>query len=142
MLIVLCGRSVEGINASRWSKSSYLPSARLSSETIYADTRRRRWYNGRRPHLNGGNENRNLFCLCDDCDARLEEDLKGQFLSEFCDCDVPKRWMCSKCVGDEARETNEMYSRYTIGETHDEERWAELRDKTKGMMDHQFEILV
>lgn len=35
-----------------------------------------------------------------------------------------------------------MYDRNTIRETDDYERWEELRDKTKVMQDHQFEILV
>lgn len=45
-------------------------------------------------------------------------------------------------MDEEARETNEMYDRNTIREVDDYERWEELLEQTKDMMDHQFSILV
>lgn len=102
---------------------------------------RRHWDN-RRPHLNGAWQNENVFCLCDACDSVLEEQLKGQFLNELCDCDVPTRWICSKCVRQETEEMREMYAKYTLGETDDFDRWSDLCEVTKNMTDHQFNIVV
>ncbi len=50
--------------------------------------------------------------------------------------------MCSKCVVAEAKETGELYDKYTVGETDDYGRWEELSDLSKNMTDHQFNIVV
>ncbi|KAI2777150.1 hypothetical protein F4815DRAFT_482144 [Daldinia loculata] len=95
----------------------------------------------RRPHLNKSWQNENLMCLCDVCDARLEEQLSGQFLNELCDCDTSKRWICLKCTKEQDKETGEYYKKHTVAEVHDYDRYLEDYDATKVMMDHQFDIL-
>ncbi|KAI8654374.1 hypothetical protein NCS56_01394700 [Fusarium sp. Ph1] len=37
------------------------------------------------------------MCLCPPCDAAMEEEGKGKFLNELCDCDALRYWICSKC---------------------------------------------
>ncbi|OTB02981.1 hypothetical protein M426DRAFT_322210 [Hypoxylon sp. CI-4A] len=98
-------------------------------------------YPNRRPHLNGPWQNENLMCLCDACDAKQEDQVRGKFLNELCDCDYYRRWICMKCAKEEKKWTDEYYKNNTIPETHQYERYEELYDFTKVMMDHQFEIL-
>lgn len=66
-----------------------------------------------RPHVNAAWESRNVMCLCNACDARLEGELQGQFLNELCDCDVFTRWICHKCVKEEQQFTQEYYDDHT-----------------------------
>lgn len=93
-----------------------------------------------RPHLSAGWENENILCLCDACDAKLEEELRGQFLHELCDCERDTRWLCSKCVDRQDRETREMYDKYTV--FSESEGYEELADVTKTMVDHAFYLAV
>jgi hypothetical protein len=83
----------------------------------------------RRPHLNAAWQNENIMCLCEDCDVAAEEQLRGCFLSELCDCDRYARWICSKCVKEEQKFTNEYYDKHTVFEGD--------RESTKSMVDHQ-----
>jgi hypothetical protein len=114
----------------------------------------------RRPHLNPPWQSDNVMCLCESCDANMEETLRGKFLSDTCDCDVYKRWICSGCVTAEQKETRLYYSKHTVCEVGDWERyqgaanlyyekksvegpedWAEVTwissCKTKSVQDHQ-----
>ncbi|KAI1409527.1 hypothetical protein F5Y13DRAFT_193282 [Hypoxylon sp. FL1857] len=93
-----------------------------------------------RPHLDGS-QNANLMCLCDSCDARLEEQLRGQFLNELCDCNVYRRWICPTCVKKENRWMLEYYKKHTVREVQDYSRYVEDYDSTKVMGDDQFDIL-
>ncbi|KAH7325604.1 hypothetical protein B0I35DRAFT_347608, partial [Stachybotrys elegans] len=96
----------------------------------------------RRPHLNPPWQSENVMCLCESCDAKMNETLRGKFLSDTCDCDVYKRWICSGCATAEKKQTKLYYSKHTktVEGTDD---WAELMeivfDETKSMQDHQFE---
>ncbi|KAF2114251.1 hypothetical protein BDV96DRAFT_688457 [Lophiotrema nucula] len=67
----------------------------------------------RRPHLNSSWELCNIMCLCSACDAKVEDELKGQFLYETCDCDIYTRWVCSKCVREERKWTSEYFAEHT-----------------------------
>ncbi|KAI1499730.1 hypothetical protein F5X99DRAFT_410774 [Biscogniauxia marginata] len=96
----------------------------------------------RRPHLDCAWQIDNVMCLCDACDAKLEEQLRGRFLSELCDCDRYRRWICSRCVNEEKRWTSEYYKKHTVSEVDGYERFEENYDATKVMTDHQFEILL
>ena len=85
----------------------------------------------RRPHLNGSLESENVMCLCPECDARLEDELRGNFLNELCDCDLYTRWICSKCVEEEYLFTRSYYDNHTELEGNS--------DATKSLIDHQFD---
>ncbi|KAI9146999.1 hypothetical protein HJFPF1_13029 [Paramyrothecium foliicola] len=95
----------------------------------------------RRPHLNPPIQSENVMCLCQSCDIKMDEQLRGKFLNETCDCDVYKRWICRKCVVAEDNETSLYYKKHTISETHDWERYVDMLGKTKCMQDHQFDLL-
>ncbi|KAI2468754.1 hypothetical protein F4781DRAFT_249452 [Annulohypoxylon bovei var. microspora] len=100
-----------------------------------------RSYPDRRPHLNGPWQNENLMCLCDACDAELEAQVRGRFLNELCDCDLYKRWICSRCAKEEGEWTKEYYKKNTVREVDDYDRYCQDYDLTKVMTDHQFDIL-
>lgn len=51
----------------------------------------------RRPHLRKSFQMGAIMCLCPPCDAATEEEVKGKFLNELCDCDGLRYWICSKC---------------------------------------------
>jgi hypothetical protein len=93
-----------------------------------------------RPHLRADYSSMNGMSLCDSCDFKVEEGLTGNFLSALCDCDSYRRWICTKCVKAEVKETNEYLLDHTIAET-DYERYKEMYGKTKLVIDHQFERL-
>lgn len=92
-----------------------------------------------RPHLNESDNNENVFCMCDKCDAKLESELKGQHLNDLCDCDVPRLWRCFRCVEEEEVETRQMYERNTLWE---EDPRLDEHDETKWMTSHQHAIFV
>ncbi len=85
-------------------------------------------YPERRPHLNQDWASHNVMCLCRKCDPILEEELRGRFLNELCDCDIYTRWICSKCVKDE----REFWSEYSKNHTV-----CNGMGGTKTMGDHQ-----
>lgn len=93
-------------------------------------------YPERRPHLNAAWQNENLMCLCPPCDDKLEQELKGRFLNELCDCDLFKRWLCNKCRQEEVQFTISYYKDHTAGdwEGYDDEASA---PQTNLMVDHQ-----
>ncbi|KAI0382293.1 hypothetical protein F5Y04DRAFT_253418 [Hypomontagnella monticulosa] len=93
----------------------------------------------RRPHFNQSSDN--LLCLCPPCDARLENELKGKFLNETCDCDRYTRWICRRCVEQERRETKAYYEKHTVREVDDYEHYEEFYDLTMVRRDDQFDIL-
>ncbi|KAF2789008.1 hypothetical protein K505DRAFT_352843 [Melanomma pulvis-pyrius CBS 109.77] len=66
-----------------------------------------------RPHINAAQEVRNVMCLCNACDARVEAKVRGQFLNETCDCNVYKRWICHKCAKEEQKFTRKYYNEFT-----------------------------
>lgn len=68
----------------------------------------------RRPHLNVLARSENVMCLCRECDPILEDELRGQFLNELCDCDIYTRWICSKCVKEEQTFAFEYYKNHTV----------------------------
>jgi hypothetical protein len=43
----------------------------------------------------------------------MENQVKGKFLNERCDCDRYKRWICVKCEGEESEETREYFKERT-----------------------------
>ncbi|KAK3316890.1 hypothetical protein B0H66DRAFT_307172 [Apodospora peruviana] len=67
----------------------------------------------RRPHLHYTGEKYNVMALCLACDNATEEQLRGNFLNELCDCDVFRRWMCLGCVNQERDEASEYHQKYT-----------------------------
>ncbi|KAH6883441.1 hypothetical protein B0T10DRAFT_410925 [Thelonectria olida] len=89
----------------------------------------------RRPHLNSSWQLENVMCLCPSCDAKLEEELAGQFLNELCDCDRFERWICSKCVREDHKFTRDYFDKHTKWEWYAED---EGDTPTKFMTDHQF----
>ncbi|KAI1090671.1 hypothetical protein F5B19DRAFT_316754 [Rostrohypoxylon terebratum] len=92
----------------------------------------------RRPHLNGPWISQTVICLCDSCDAKLEDEIRGDFLNERCDCDTVKRWICKKCVMEEERWAEEYYERYTSGDGRN--RFNKDYGNTKRMVGFKFEI--
>ncbi|KAI1475093.1 hypothetical protein F4774DRAFT_398384 [Daldinia eschscholtzii] len=95
----------------------------------------------RRPHFNRTHTADNIMCLCDACDDKLEEQLKGKFLNELCDCDRYRRWICFKCEKQEYKEAREYRKKHTVLETDDYPRYVQDCDSTKCMVDHQFDVL-
>ncbi|KAI1800170.1 hypothetical protein F4811DRAFT_540250 [Daldinia bambusicola] len=95
----------------------------------------------RRPHLNFEGEVKNIMCLCDACDANLEDQLKGRYLEELCDCDRFKRWICFKCAKEEEEEAKEYRRRYIISGEDDFERYVEEAAVTKSMVEDEHEVL-
>ncbi|KPM39546.1 hypothetical protein AK830_g7001 [Neonectria ditissima] len=59
------------------------------------------WFPNRRPHLRTNCRVDNIMCLCPPCDAAVETEVAGKFLSQLCDCDLYKRWICAKCAEEE-----------------------------------------
>jgi hypothetical protein len=85
-------------------------------------------YPTRRPHLNSPWQSENVMCLCTECDVAAENELRGQFLNELCDCDIYERWICPKCVKREHQFTREYYKNHT--------KYDEFGD-TRQVGDHQ-----
>lgn len=83
-----------------------------------------------RPHLNAAWQSENVMCLCPECDGRVEEEVRGRFLNELCDCNAYARWICSKCVKEERKFTRDYYEKHTAMDGYGE---------TKHMTDHQFD---
>lgn len=54
----------------------------------------------RRPDIQHFYNFEDIMWLCLKCDAKTEEELKGKFLSELCDCDLYTRWICTRCYED------------------------------------------
>ena len=50
----------------------------------------------RRPHWDTTGSTRAIIAYCSPCDENIERDLPTR-LSEFCDCDQYKRWICLPC---------------------------------------------
>jgi hypothetical protein len=100
----------------------------------------------RRPHLSRNFELDNIMCLCEQCDGKTEEELKGKFLSERCDCDVYTRWICVRCEDEE----REMTRKYFAESTQMEWDWIVRYDvdfgddcePSKAIYDHAFERAV
>jgi hypothetical protein len=90
-----------------------------------------RGYPVRRPHLTSTWELQNIMCLCDECDNKTEEEVRGKFLSELCDCDVFTRWICGKCRAEEQTWEMDYFKKHTeiVGVVED--------SVTKMMGDHQ-----
>ncbi|KAI0126744.1 hypothetical protein BJ170DRAFT_629803 [Xylariales sp. AK1849] len=84
----------------------------------------------RRPHLNGASQSENVMCLCPSCDEKVEDEVKGRFLHELCDCDTERRWICRKCEREESGFTSRYYVRHTVIEKDEED--------TKVLADHGF----
>lgn len=102
-------------------------------------------YPRRRPYLNSPWQNENVMCLCDQCDARLESELRGKFLNELCDCDIYTRWICHKCVREERKFTRQYYEKYTSHDwdpVDDPSTELEFSEPGKVMGDHQHTIAV
>jgi hypothetical protein len=85
----------------------------------------------RRPHLTASATLRNVMCLCVECDAGVESEVKGKFLNELCDCDMYNRWICSKCDMAERKFTREYFKEHTVLDFE-----AEHEGKTKSVIDH------
>jgi hypothetical protein len=95
------------------------------------------WFNSRRrPHLDGVRSNGLVICYCADCDKNVEADLPLR-LSEYCDCDQYRRWICQPCKVDEDKPAG-LYIR-----TRTKEDWEWLddwdgdRNEIKWLFDHQ-----
>jgi hypothetical protein len=96
-------------------------------------------YPQRRPHLNAPWQNVNIMCLCDACDAKVEaKHVEGKFLSELCDCDVYKRWICHRCKVEEQKMCSAHYENHTLTEGSLEKGYP----PTKVMVDHQHDLYV
>ncbi|KAH7174806.1 uncharacterized protein B0J16DRAFT_349210 [Fusarium flagelliforme] len=95
----------------------------------------------RRPHIMGSLQYSNIMCLCDTCDEEMENQVKGKFLNERCDCDRYTRWICVKCEGEEREETRE----YVEERTEMEWEWMQYgvdygddSEPSKTLNDHAF----
>lgn len=89
------------------------------------------WWHHRRPHLNVSWELDSIVCLCPRCDAKAEDEVRGKFLSELCDCDELRRWICRKCKRGERKAWLDYRKDHTIMEAH--------FDQTMSLPDHQHE---
>ncbi|KAK3377322.1 hypothetical protein B0T24DRAFT_620964 [Lasiosphaeria ovina] len=91
----------------------------------------------RRPHLSLAWFSYNVTGFCPPCDARTESEVRGKFLSELCDCDMFRRWICNKCHSEEEQESKAYYAKHT----DDERDWiTEVDDRlpaTKAVINHQ-----
>ncbi|KAF2426248.1 hypothetical protein EJ08DRAFT_593740, partial [Tothia fuscella] len=67
----------------------------------------------RRPHLNADWQSENVMAFCTECDVAVEEELRGQFLHELCDCDIYERWICLKCAREEEKSSPDYYMNHT-----------------------------
>ncbi|KAK0712438.1 hypothetical protein B0T26DRAFT_649143 [Lasiosphaeria miniovina] len=67
----------------------------------------------RRPHLSLSCFSHNIMGFCPPCDARTESEVRGKFLSELCDCDMFRRWICNKCHLEEEQESKAYYAKHT-----------------------------
>ncbi|CAF3456928.1 unnamed protein product [Fusarium graminearum] len=67
----------------------------------------------RRPHLRGRFELDNIMCLCEGCDNKTEEDIRGKFANQRCDCDIYTRWICVRCVNEERKTTRKYFAERT-----------------------------
>lgn len=67
----------------------------------------------RRPHLRGRFELDNIMCLCEGCDNKTEEDIRGKFANQRCDCDIYTRWICVRCVNEERKTTRNYFAERT-----------------------------
>jgi hypothetical protein len=71
----------------------------------------------RRPHLDAAYQSHTILCYCNDCDAEVEKGVVAKgYLSEVCDCDAYKRWICLKCKGKEWEEDGWYYTNWTRGD--------------------------
>ena len=52
----------------------------------------------------------NFFAQSAKCDAATENEVRGEFLNDKCDCDVWERWVCCRCAVQE-REMTAKYQR-------------------------------
>lgn len=91
----------------------------------------KQYVNGR-PHLNASGQTENIFCLCEPCDAAMEETVAVEFPGDYelCNCDIRTRWICLPCGTKEAKSTKDYYESHTEFEYYGEE-------ETKWMYDHQ-----
>ncbi|SPJ78305.1 uncharacterized protein FTOL_06694 [Fusarium torulosum] len=100
-------------------------------------------YPNRRPHLRGSYQLDNIMCLCDDCDAKTETELEGKFISERCDCDIYKRWICVGCDDEERQATRKYFDEHTRMEwdwmTRDDVDFGDDSEPSKTLRDHAFE---
>ncbi|CAH0046045.1 unnamed protein product [Clonostachys solani] len=79
-------------------------------------------YQTRRPHLDNARQISNIMCLCPNCDSAVEEEAKGQFLYELCNCDPWARWICTRCKTEESVFDAEYFGNHTLKEFH----WEDL----------------
>ncbi|CAG9983554.1 unnamed protein product [Clonostachys byssicola] len=79
-------------------------------------------YKTRRPHFDIAHTISNIMCLCPECDPAVEEEVKGQFLNELCDCDHWARWICTRCKIEEDEFDTEYCNKHTLKEFY----WSEL----------------
>ncbi|KAK3332577.1 hypothetical protein B0T19DRAFT_439402 [Cercophora scortea] len=92
-----------------------------------------------RPHLNGAWQMANVMAMCTACDEKQEDQLKGRFLSELCDCHIFRRWICSKCVVEEHKEFRAYRRNFTAPEFNPDEDVEYKRFiGTSWIQDHQF----
>ncbi|KAK3682784.1 hypothetical protein B0T22DRAFT_471962 [Podospora appendiculata] len=100
----------------------------------------RGWYSQScRPHLNGAWQMTNVMAMCTACGEKQEDQLKGRFLSELCDCNIFRRWVCSKCVVEEQQEFAEYRRNFTAPEfVPEEDLEYERFVGTSWIQDHQF----
>jgi hypothetical protein len=79
-------------------------------------------YKTRRPHVDSARQISNIMCLCPECDSAVEEEVKGQFLNELCDCDPWARWICTRCKIEESDFDTEYCKKHTLKEFY----WGDL----------------
>ncbi|KAI1452643.1 hypothetical protein F4805DRAFT_23021 [Annulohypoxylon moriforme] len=101
-----------------------------------------RSYPERRPHLSSSGDVLNIMCLCDTCDAALEEQLRGKFLNELCDCDRYRRWICPRCSDEETIWSGLYYNTYTAAEERDGALFWERYEKSKLMDDGEYSEVI
>jgi hypothetical protein len=103
-------------------------------------------YPNRRPRLRGSYQLDNIMCLCDDCDAETEKELEGMFISERCDCDIYKRWICVGCDEKERQATRKYFEEHTQLEwdwmIRDDVDFGDDSEPSKTLHDHAFERAV
>lgn len=78
-------------------------------------------YPRRRPRQNAHFLAWCVMFLCETCDAAAEEEVRGRFLYEGCDCDVYTRWVCRRCKGDE----DEFLWDYLARRTKSQHDWTD-----------------
>ncbi|VUC34802.1 unnamed protein product, partial [Clonostachys rosea] len=79
-------------------------------------------YQTRRPHVDRARQISNIMCLCPKCDSVVEEEVKGQFLNELCDCDPWARWICTRCKIEESAFDANYSKNHTLKEFY----WDDL----------------